>query len=436
MRGATEGSRLHATTVPSTRVGHARRRLRLGALIVAVACGAPATDTASSPGSQVPPAPPGDTRSQDAPARDVDRSIPPLPAPGLPPADTALPVLTLTELARLDAPIDTTVLADGTVLVAERAGIVRVLLGSVDATASAPAPGRVLVDVTERTTTDGERGLLAIAVAPHGRELFVSMTDRDGDTLIEAYPLQGDRITGAPRTIYALPQPRANHNGGAILFAPDGMLLVGLGDGGGAGDPQGAGQDLSTPLGAVLRLDVSGTTTVAPADNPFVDRVGAAPEIAAYGLRNPWRMSIDAARDELWIADVGQSSREEINRVALDTFLGANFGWALREGSVRFLGDEPADHVAPLHDYEHRPGCSVSGGHVYRGSALPELVGAYVFSDFCDGEIRALFDGGDGTVVSRALGVTGERVVGFGADADGELLVLELSGRVLRLARG
>jgi glucose/arabinose dehydrogenase len=341
----------------------------------------------------------------------------------------------LTELARLDAPIDTTVLPDGTVLVAERAGTVRVLLGADGAPPATGTPGRVLIDVTQRTTTDGERGLLAIAVAPDGGELFVSMTDRDGHTLIEAYPLEGNRITGAPRTIYVLPQLRANHNGGAILFAPDGMLLVGLGDGGGAGDPQGAGQDLSTPLGAVLRLDVSGTTTVAPADNPFVDREGAAPEIAAYGLRNPWRMSIDAPRSELWIADVGQSSREEINRVALDEFLGANFGWALREGSVRFLGDEPPGHVAPVHDYEHGPGCSVSGGHVYRGSALPELVGAYVFSDFCDGEIRALFDGGAGTVMSRPLGVGGDRVVGFGVDADGELLVLELSGRVLRLAR-
>jgi len=342
----------------------------------------------------------------------------------------------LNELARLDAPIDTTVLADGTVLVAERAGIVRVLLAADGATPPAGTPGQVLIDVTQRTTTDGERGLLAIAVAPGGRELFVSMTDRDGDTLIEAYPLEGSRIADGPRTIYTLPQPRPNHNGGAIVFAPDGMLLVGLGDGGGAGDPEGAGQDLSTPLGAVLRLDVSGATTVAPSDNPFVGRDDAAPEIAAYGLRNPWRMSIDAPRSELWIADAGQSSREEINRVALDSFLGANFGWALREGNVRFLGDEPPDHVAPLHDYEHGPGCAVSGGHVYRGSALPELVGAYVFSDYCDGEMRALFDGGAGTVVSRPLGVAGDRVVGFGVDADGELLVLELSGRVLRLARG
>jgi glucose/arabinose dehydrogenase len=147
-------------------------------------------------------------------------------------------------------------------------------------------------------------------------------------------------------------------------------------------------------------------------------------------------MSLDTAREELWIADVGQSAREEINRVTLSELLGANFGWPLREGSLPFLGEAPVDHVAPVHDYPHGPGCSITGGHVYRGAALPELVGAYVFSDFCDGEIRALFDGGDGSVVSRPLGVAGERIVGFGLDADGELLVLELGGRVLRLARG
>jgi glucose/arabinose dehydrogenase len=339
----------------------------------------------------------------------------------------------LTEVARLDAPIDTAVLDDGTVLVAQRDGVVRVLLGPDGV--SAGGSGRIVVDVRERTTTDGERGLLAIAVAPDGGELFLSLTDTDGDTLIEAYPFAEGQVTGPPRTVYALTQPRPNHNGGAILFAPDGMLLVGLGDGGGRGDPLGAGQDLATPLGSVLRLDVGGPVTRAPADNPFVGTPDAADEIVAFGLRNPWRMSLDGPRGELWIADVGQAAREEINRIRLDELPGANFGWALREGSEAFLGDEPDGHVAPVHDYVHGPGCSVTGGHVYRGALLPELVGAYVFSDWCDGELRVLLDDG-GPVVARALGVSGARVVGFGRDADGELLVLELSGRVLRLERG
>jgi glucose/arabinose dehydrogenase len=343
-----------------------------------------------------------------------------------------LPGLVLTEVARVDAPIDTAILPDGTVLVAQRAGVVRVLIGPDGAPAG--GAGRVVVDVSDRTTTDGERGLLSIAVAPDGAELFLSLTDLSGDTRIEAHPLADGRVTGPARVIYTLPQPRANHNGGPILFAPDGMLLVGLGDGGGAGDPLGAGQDLATPLGSILRLDVRAPVTRAPADNPFVDVAGAAPEIVASGLRNPWRMSLDAPRGELWIADVGQSTREEINRVQLDDLPGANFGWALREGGVSFLGEEPEGHVPPVHDYAHGPGCSVTGGHVYRGAALPELVGAYVFSDWCDGRLRVLLDDA-GTVVARTLGPSGDRVVGFGRDADGELLVLELSGRVLRLGR-
>lgn len=402
----------------------------VSALVLLMACAGPSGDALPAPTPALPVAP-------SAP-QELSTAVAEPPASGLPAADAPLPTLRLVEVARLDAPTDTTVLPDGSVLVAERAGLVRVLIAA-DGSSDTGAPGRILLDVSDRTTTDGERGLLAIAVHPDGSELFLSLTDRRGDTLIEAHALADGVITGPPRSVYALPQPRANHNGGAIVFAPDGMLLVGLGDGGGSGDPDGAGQDLATPLGSVLRLDVSDTITAVPRDNPFVGREDAAAEIAAYGLRNPWRISLDAARGEVWIADVGQSTREEINRVTYDELLGANFGWALREGSIAFLGDEPADHVAPLHDYEHGPGCSVTGGHVYRGRALPELVGAYLFSDFCDGEVRALLDGGlvDGrpSAVARPLGVTGERVIGFGVDAQGELLVLELSGRVLRLVR-
>ena len=418
----------------STRpTGGSVRRCLIAAVLLVAACTSPGSDQDASPGSALPTAP-GSTAEEAAPQdRDTAPGAPSTePAPGLPAADVELPGLVLTELARIDAPIDTTTLLDGTVLVAQRAGVVRVLIES-DGTVPGGS-GRVVVDVSDRTTTDGERGLLSIAVSPDGGELFLSLTDPSGDTLIEAHPLSDGLVTGPPRTIYALSQPRANHNGGPILFAPDGMLLVGLGDGGGSGDPLGAGQDLATPLGSILRLDVRGPITRAPSDNPFVGSDGAAPEILAYGLRNPWRMSLDGPRAELWIADVGQSAREEINRVHLDRLPGANFGWALREGDRAFLGDEPEGHVPPVHDYGHGPGCSVTGGHVYRGTELPELIGAYVFSDWCDGEIRVLLDDA-GTVVARGLGLAGERVVGFGRDADGELLVLELSGRVLRLDR-
>ncbi len=385
-------------------------------MVALAACAAPLDE----PAADAPDAAPRPTAPQDPSDRGDDgrEEV----AAGLPPSDRSLPPLQLVEVGRFDTPIDTALLPDGTVLVAERSGRVLTLIG-----------GDVVLDVRDRTTTDGERGLLSIAVQPGGGALFVSMTDRAGDTLVEAHPLEGARVVGVARTIFTLPQPFPNHNGGPILFDPDGLLLLGLGDGGGSRDPLGAGQDLSTPLGAIVRLDVDGDGPGRPAEgNPFLTRAGAAAEIVASGLRNPWRMSLDMPRGELWIADVGQSRREEINRIPLADLPGANFGWALREGSERFLGDEPPDHVAPLFDYAHGPGCSVTGGHVYRGTAVPELVGAYVFTDLCDGELRALMDAG-GDTVPRALGVAGQRVVGFGIDADGELLVLEFARRILRL---
>jgi glucose/arabinose dehydrogenase len=394
-----------------------RRRAALVALWLTAACtGTGDVDDVAEPQGPV---------TVPAPQAPSVPSPPTSAAPGLPASDVLVPPLELVEVAVLDAPIDTTVLSDGTVLIAERGGIVRVLLGA-DA-------GRVVLDVSDRTTTQSERGLLSIAVAPAGDELLLSMTDLEGDTLVEAHPLVGATVTGTPRTIYTLPQPYANHNGGQILFLPDGTLLLGLGDGGGAGDPLDAGQDLTTPLGSLVRLDVSDGRTRVPDDNPFLSVERAAPEIVAIGLRNPWRMHLDVARGELWIADVGQSAREEINRITLEQLPGANFGWALREGNLPFRGgEEPEGHVRPVHDYEHGPGCSVTGGVVYRGSAFPSLVGGYVFTDFCDGELRILVDD-LGAVTALSLGVTGERIVGLGTDADGELLVLELGGRVLRL---
>jgi len=425
--------------VRARRVRAHRPRGLHGALVALLLIGAAACSTAEAPpDAAAPDAPPPATPPTTPPGTPSEAPpgtpLEPGTAPGLPPSDRVLPRVRLEQVASLEAPIDTTVLPDGTVLVAERAGRVRVLLPSPTTGGStSPAAGELLLDVSDRTTTDGERGLLSIAVRPDGSELFLSLTDRDGHTLVEAHPLDGTRITGPPRTIYTLAQPRANHNGGPLVFTSDGLLLLGLGDGGGAGDPLGAGQDLSSPLGAIVRLDVSGDGLGRPAsDNPFLGRAGAAPEIVAYGLRNPWRMSLDAARDELWIADVGQSAREEIDRVTLAELHGANFGWALREGDVSFLGDEPQDHVPPVHTYGHGPGCSITGGLVYRGQALPGLVGAYVFTDLCDGELRVLVDDG-GQAVSRALGVSGQRIIGFGEDAEGELLILEIGGRVLRL---
>ena len=391
-------------------------------LAILTACTAGPTDTGPGSGPQAPAGPAETTQASpsELPATDTDARR------GLPPSDTTLPAFALEGVVTLEVPVATETLPDGSVLVVERAGRIRVLDGS--------EPGPIVLDLTARTTTDGERGLLDVAVAPWGDELFVSRTDPAGDTLIEAYPLDGTDVVDAPRTVYTLAQPFANHNGGALLFLPDATLVLGLGDGGGADDPLGAGQDITTPLGGLVRLDVRDGARV-PDDNPYVGVDGAARELAAIGLRNPWRMHLDVAREELWIADVGQNRFEEIDRIGVDRLLGANFGWALREGDERFLGDEPEGHVAPLHTYAHGPGCSVTGGLVYRGSALPELIGGYVFADLCDGELRVLLADGTG-VVARGLGVDATRPIGFGTDADGELLVLELGGAVRRLVRG
>jgi len=302
-----------------------RGEIALAALVLAVAACTP-----QAPGSGVTdvPAPTPDAAAPEAAVPDPGTPDP--AAPGLPARPDELPSLALAPVGTFATPVATAVTPDGQVLVAERAGTVRTLAGGGD--------GPVVLDVRARTTTDGERGLLDLAVAPWGDELFVSRTDPDGDTLVEAYPLAGSQVVDTPRTVYALPQPYPNHNGGSLVFLPDTTLLLGLGDGGGAGDPLGAGQDLTTPLGALVRLDVRDGVRI-PADNPYVARAGAAPEIVAAGVRNPWRMSLDAARDELWVADVGQSSREELTRIPLGTLAGANLGWALREGTVAFTGD-------------------------------------------------------------------------------------------------
>jgi glucose/arabinose dehydrogenase len=336
----------------------------------------------------------------------------------------------LTQVAELASPTAAAVGPDGTLYLGDRPGTVHPL--------TADGAGEIVIDLSTETTTDGERGLLGLAFAADGSELYVSFTDLDGGTVIEAFAV----VDGVPddterRTVFTLDQPYANHNGGDIQVGPDGRLYLGLGDGGGGGDPLEAGQDLTTPLGALLRIDpLAGDPYGIPSDNPFLDVDDAAREIVAYGLRNPWRFSFDRETGDLWLADVGQSSWEEINRVPFDELPGANFGWNLMEGTHRFEGDEPGDHVPPIYEYETGgpEGCAVTGGYVYRGAAIEGLQGAYLYSDACNGAIRALAVDAESEVVAQAdLGVAAERVVSFGQDADGELYVLDLSGPVYRL---
>lgn len=336
--------------------------------------------------------------------------------------------LQLVQVAELGAPIAGAVGPDGSLFLADRSGTVHRLTDD--------GASGALVDVRADTSTDSERGLLGIAFSAGGSDLYLSRTDPAGDTVLEVVAVfDGVPLPTRRRTILQIEQPRANHNGGDVQVGPDGMVYLALGDGGGGGDPLEAGQDLSTPLGAILRIDPSsGDSYQVPGDNPFVSDPDAVDEIFVYGLRNPWRFSFDRETGEMWIADVGQNRREEVSVVDPATEAGANLGWNLREGTLEFAGPEPVDHHPPVHEYETTSSrCAITGGYVYRGEAIPDLTGAYLYSDFCDGEIRAILVE-DGEVVAEAdLGLQAGPVASFAQDVDGELYVLALSGAVYRI---
>ena len=346
----------------------------------------------------------------------------------------------------VDAPIDLTSRAGSTsLLIAGRGGTVQEAVADGDGFRLADDP---VLDITDLVgSTESERGLLGIAVSPDGDRLYVSYTEAgDGNSRIDEFPLAGGdgSLRADPdrrRNLLGIDQPFANHNGGSLAFGPDGMLYAGFGDGGAADDPDGRAQDRSTLLGKILRLDPAGPD-LAPADNPFVDG-GGEPEIWATGLRNPWRISFDPATGDLWIGDVGQDEVEEVDvlRAADGTGRGANLGWDLFEGTTEFDDADPADGDAsagpftdPVFTYTHDDGCSVTGGYVYRGSAIPALQGAYLFGDYCASGVRAIRVEGSDTVDRADLDLDVASVASFGRGPDGELYVLSLDGGVSRIA--
>jgi glucose/arabinose dehydrogenase len=251
---------------------------------------------------------------------------------------------------------------------------------------------------------------------------------------------------GSARVLLTIDQPAANHNGGHLAFGPDGHLYIATGDGGGGGDPQRAGQRLNTLLGKLLRIDVDrrpgGRPYAIPAGNPF-RAAGQRREIYAYGLRNPWRFSFDRATGDLWIGDVGQGEREEINFRPARRAAGTNFGWNAFEGSARYPGGGPVTGrapVAPVSEYTHSSGdgCSVTGGYVYRGVAVPALRGRYVYADFCTGKVWSMRAGprpGDVREITAGLGRSLSAVTSFGEGPAGELYVIG-SGSLYRFVRG
>ena len=297
---------------------------------------------------------------------------------------------------------------------------------------------RTILDISDEVSGGNEQGLLGLAFDHLGQDLYINYTDRAGATVVERLRLDADDTVSARETIIVVEQLRANHNGGHLAFGPDRQLYIGLGDGGGGGDPGRHGQDPTTLLGSMLRLDVSedGEGYLIPGENPFVDAgADGRMEVFAWGLRNPWKYSFDPVTGDLWIGDVGQDRFEEVSvvRAADGGGRGANFGWNRMEGDQPFRdGTEPDDHVPPVVVYGQTGGrCSVTGGEVYRGSEITDLAGAYVFGDFCSGELFAV-DAAEPETVT-VLDVRVPEVTGFGVDNDGELYVMSRSGSVFRI---
>lgn len=295
-----------------------------------------------------------------------------------------------------------------------------------------------VLDYSDDTTAEHDQGLVGMTLSPDGQWLYMNRTNGQGDSLIIAVPhADGTLAPNAAVEILAVDQPSAQHNGGSLAFGPDGHLYVSFGDGGGLGDPRGHGQDTSSVLGAVLRLAVDPTATppaTGAPGNPFADQGDAAAMIWAIGVRNPFRLSFDRIQGDLWLGDVGQQCLEEVNVLAMNEG-GANLGWNVYEGTRRFVGDPLRDHHEPAFEYRHGRGlCAIVGGYVYRGPSFPELLGRYVFSDLCSGDLYALNPAGTPEVIELPLGTS--RPVGFGQDPAGELYVIDIETGVYRLDVG
>ncbi len=355
-----------------------------------------------------------------------------------PPPKPGNPAFALTTIAKLNQPIAMAIRAgDDAMYIAEWDGHVRAIRnGAVD-----PTP---VLDISRLTRAEGERGLLGLAFSPDGTKLYLDYTDLNGDSHVDEFTMgsNGQASPNSQRSILFQKQPFPNHNGGQLAFGPDGYLYIGLGDGGSGGDPQGNGQNLNTFLGKILRIDPSkpsdGKAYGIPTDNPFATG-GGLPEIWSYGLRNPWRFTFDKDTGDLWIADVGQGKFEEINFAAsdaegLNAARGTNFGWNRFEGNHDFDGGgDHAGFVFPVFEYTHSEGCSVTGGYRYRGAAMPNMVGAYMFADYCNNTIRVLsLENGVGKEISQVK-ADPQPIVSFGEDAKGELYVLAFDGSVSRL---
>jgi glucose/arabinose dehydrogenase len=298
------------------------------------------------------------------------------------------------------------------------------------------------LDVRDIISRDAsERGLLGLAFHPDfedNAQFFINYTDSQGDTVIARYlAATDDPDVAAPSSaeiILTIHQPFANHNGGDIAFGPDGYLYIGMGDGGSGGDPEDNGQNPEALLGKILRIDVnSGDPYGIPDDNPYADDPVNAKEIWALGVRNPWRFSFDRETGDLYIGDVGQNQYEEVNFQPADSKGGENYGWNIVEGFHNFSGAAVPDGLTdPFFEYSHSDGCSVTGGYVYRGEALPDLQGVYLFGDYCSGTVWASYRDAEGAWQTDVFLQSGSQISSFGEDESGELYLVNHGGSVLR----
>jgi glucose/arabinose dehydrogenase len=348
--------------------------------------------------------------------------------------------------AGFEQPVYVTSPGDGTdrLFVVERRGRIRIVIdGAILPQAFLEIPALV-------ESGGSEQGLLSMAFPPDFAEsgafyVYYTATSEEGvgDNTIARFHLSPDDPNRADpesrEVLIAVPDQRTNHNGGSLQFGPDGLLYAGLGDGGGGGDPLENGQNPETLLGSILRIDPArdaGSEPYAiPDDNPFADGQGGAPEVWAWGLRNPWRFSFDRGTGDLYIADVGQGAREEIDWVPAGTPGGLNFGWNIMEGSACFRADacDETGLTLPVAEYSHEFGCSVTGGYVYRGEREPALEGVYLFADYCSGLVWGLGRDASGAWALSEPIDTGLSISSFGEDAAGEVYVVSLRGDIYRV---
>jgi glucose/arabinose dehydrogenase len=352
------------------------------------------------------------------------------------PADTVIQLTPV--LAGLSSPVFVTSALDGSgrLFIVEQAGRIKV----VEQGSQSPT---VFANIVSRVLSGGERGLLGLAFHPQYRtngRFFVDYTRRpDGATVIAEYHVSADPNVAEPgeTVLLTIPQPFANHNGGMVAFGPDGYLYIGMGDGGSANDPGRRAQNVNELLGKILRIDVdssNGSTPYAsPPSNPFFGGIPGRDEIYAFGLRNPWRFSFDRTTGDLYVGDVGQNAREEVDMVTN----GGNYGWRVFEGTRCTNNDtslclNAAPFTRPIAEYDNRAGsggrCSVTGGYVYRGTKSSLPAGAYVFGDYCTGEIILLNRGVQTLLLDTTLNISS-----FGEDEAGEIYVVGLGGTIQRI---